>query len=259
MKKSILILPLVFVFLFASCTASVQLPLDPGVDVTGPAVTETAEPAPEETQAPEPTQVPEPTPYVIVNGSSPIVYPAKMELSEEEQEIADRCYELFKQEYPLFADTPRELIREYVHTDDYLSVTFIFCLGGYSLYNCQFSTSPRNPKGEWSCDDTNCEVFHDKVLTEDQVAAIKSMLFDSVSAYIDEYHLDKGDLSLDKVRIYWQYYNDKLTAEFEQIAYVTADTTKDFGCGDHAHVFGLVQVDFTENGIRLTDLGARGS
>ena len=117
MKKSILILPLVFVFLFASCTASVQLPLDPGVDETGPAVTETDEPAPEETQAPEPTQVPEPTPYVIVNGSSPIVYPAKMELSEEEQEIADRCYELFKQEYPLFADTPRELIREYVHDE----------------------------------------------------------------------------------------------------------------------------------------------
>jgi len=51
----------------------------------------------------------------------------------------------------------------------------------------------------------------------------------------------------------------RLCASSEFIAYVGDHTLKEYGCGDHAHIFGNVIVEFTDNGISLTDLGVVGT
>lgn len=224
MKKLLTIPALILVLLLASCTAS------------------------------------SPAPQASGSGNSNIACPEKEELSPEMQALADRYYEELKDNYPEFYAIPRELLSEYVCSDDYLTVAFGFCLGGYATeYNCEFSTSPAYPDGHWDMFGEEFSPFSNCVLTADEVAEIKTMLFDSISAYIGEYRLDPRELSAETVRLTWNVIDGKLYACTEEIAAVTDETTREFGCGDHAHVFGKVLVEFTEGGAVLTDMGASGS
>ncbi|MBQ1520561.1 MAG: hypothetical protein IIZ56_03700, partial [Clostridia bacterium] len=57
--------------------------------------------------------------------SASAVRPEKFELTEKEQELADRYYELLKEQYPEFAAIPRELLKERVFIgEEYFDVSF---------------------------------------------------------------------------------------------------------------------------------------
>ena len=266
MKNSICILLIILMLLFVSC-ASPAAPTA-NSDVTEPAAinTEAAEPTPDETEVPLPTpdetEVPLPTPFMLENDNSPIIYPEKKALSAEDQELADRCYALLEEEYPEFYKIPRELMLERVDRDGkYYSVEFIFCLGGCSTFaTYKFATAHPYPEGKWFTygDIYGYEFTPDSVLTEAEVAMIKTLIADSISAYIDENKLKTTEVSTEKMHLMWTVFEGKLCAMSEEIAYVTDETTEKYGCGDHAHVLGLVFVDFTPDGAQLTDRGAIG-
>ena len=246
MKKLVSII-LCAMMLIALSACGETLPADPSSALNG-----TADPtaAPAVTPTPDPTAAPD-----------PVAYPKKTELSAEEQALADKYYELLKDACPEFYAIPRELINETVFVDSEGDVTvdYWFCIGGCRTdYRCSFDTSSVFPEGNWTVFGEEFAPIADRVLTEGQMASVKQMIFDSVSAWINEKHLENGLSSIDDVIIFWTVNEGKLCADTEVIAHVGPDTEETFGCIDHAHVFGRVQVDFTDSGVELTDLGAFG-
>ena len=199
------------------------------------------------------------TPASVSRNTDDDVYPQKNTLTEEEQAFADRAYALLKEQYPEFYRIPRALLNESVYIGDFQRVQFSFCLGGYRTdYSCLYSVDSQNPDGQWEQYGEELAPFSDLVMKKEDLASLKAMLIASVSAWIEENRLT-GAPTDETLNLYWTLDEGKLYAETEVIAAVTEETTKEFGCGDHAHVFGSVLVEFTDGGVRLTDLGANGS
>ena len=192
--------------------------------------------------------------------SASAVRPEKFELTEKEQELADRYYELLKEQYPEFAAIPRELLKERVFIgEEYFDVSFQFCLGGAETnYECTYSTSPAYPEGKWEMFGNDYAQFASRTLSESELESLKNMLYDSMNAWIEDRGLEKGDLSPEDLQLYWAIEDGGLCACAEEIVSVQAQGTTEYGCGDHAHVFGKVLVEFTDNGVKLTDLGTSG-
>ena len=67
--------------------------------------------------------------------------------------------------------------------------------------------------------------------------AIREDLAKQVIDYIEEYKLE-NKVTPDKLLIFCQDYDGKLSFCTEWIANVTDQTTKEVGCFDHEHVFG---------------------
>lgn len=229
----------------------------PGLIPSASVGTEAPTAVPTEAPAQAPTEAPTPGPDADWDA---VVYPEKAEMTEEEQAIADRYYEELKEVYPEFANIPRELLSERVSIDEYTDVTFTFCLGGCPTdYKCVFSTSPRFPEGQWYMYGEEYAGFADRVLTKGEMASIRTMLFNSVSAFVEENKLDGSGLNADEIHVCWYLHDGKLYALTEYIANVTQETTETFGCLSHAHVFGRVLVEFAEGGAVLTDNEGIGS
>lgn len=190
------------------------------------------------------------------NPASPVIKADKRLLDEAQQKIADHYYELMKERYPAFGEIPREMLDEFVYEGDYLSVSFTFCLGGEPTnYRCEFSTSPLHPEGKWDICGEQYALFAGCALTEADLSAINAMLAQSMKTWAKERYLDGAEPG----NLYWSVVDGKLYAFAEAIGDVTEEATETFGCGDHAHIFGEVLVEFSDGKVTLTDLGANGS
>lgn len=250
MKKPISILLCTLMLITLAACGEGKLPETPP---SGPKETEAPTAAPTQAPTEAPTPVPPADPEAVV-------YPEKPRMTNEEQAVADKYYEELREVYPDFARIPRELLRESVSVDRYTSVIFTFCLGGRATnYRAMFSTGPRFPEGKWSIEGEDYAEYAGCVLTEGELASIRAMMFDSVSAYVEENKLDGSGLNAEDLLFAWQQKDGKLYAFSEFIANVTPETTASYGCVSHAHVFGSVLVEFTEGGAVLTDNGASGS
>ncbi len=179
--------------------------------------------------------------YDVRTESDQYVTCEKKIYSSEEQAIIDHYYDEMVLKYPEFGMIPREMLREYIYQYEHLTVSFTFCLGGIPTdCKCTYRTSPRCPEGEWEIEENVFKKFYHSGLTEKQMNDIRAQLYSQVKEYIDEYNLDKTGVSLENTGIFWGVSDGKPFAGTEYIADVTLFTTKKFGCGDHAHVFGSV-------------------
>lgn len=188
------------------------------------------------------------------------------EHTAEEQAIIDKYYQEMCGQYPSFASIPRENLREIYYRSaesEYFDVRFQFCLGGVGTgCECRFATSPRYPEGKWDIDENEFSRFYDRTMTGEQMADIRHRLYEGVESYYDRNHLknkDGSELTEDSIYLVWQYRDGKFYASTEQIGYVTLLTVKKYGCGDHAHVFGNVEIDFDASPIRIGDAEVTGS
>lgn len=188
--------------------------------------------------------------------------PIQEEQNDFEQRIIDRYYEEMVSLYPQFGTIPREMLKEYYYKtidgEDF-RVGFIFCFGGIPTdCSCTFSTSPRHPEGEWRVEEDEFSQFYQRGLDEGTMRQIRTYLAKGITEFVDMYHLKKTDLSSENISVYWQIKDGKIYACSEHIAYTTSSTTKMFGCGDHAHVFGKVLVELTDDTVQLTAYRASG-
>ena len=201
------------------------------------------------------------------NPPAPDAVPAPQpEHTAEEQAIIDKYYQEMCAQYPSFASIPRENLREIYYKSsesEYFNVMFQFCLGGVGTgCECRFATSPRYPEGKWDIEENEFSRFYDRTMTGEQMADIRHCLYEGVKSYYDRNHLKNKDgceLTEDSIYLVWQYRDGKYYASTEQIGYVTLLTTKKYGCGDHAHVFGSVTVDMTPGAFALSHCTVSGS
>ena len=186
---------------------------------------------------------------------------AKRDLTPEEQKIAEDYYAQMIEKYPSFASVPREMLDEFVYQDEYLSVEFTFCLGGFPTdCSCQFHTSPRYPDGVWSVEEDAFAQFYTRGLTESELYEIQSSLFQAFRAYAETYKLSFPDTVLpEEIPIFWTVTDGETCAYSEYIASVTPETVRSFGCGDHAHIFASVRLQLSGEQLTLTPLPAYGS
>lgn len=81
---------------------------------------------------------------------------------------------------------------------------------------------------------------HQKDDLKARLVEAREELAKQIQSQIDEYKLQQSDELLEC--IFWQDEDGGLYLCAEHIACVTDKTTKQFGCGDHAHLFGRVKV-----------------
>ena len=81
---------------------------------------------------------------------------------------------------------------------------------------------------------------HQKDDLKARLVEARDELAKQIQSQIDEYKLQQSDELLEC--IFWQDEDGGLYLCAEHIACVTDKTTKQFGCGDHAHLFGKVKI-----------------
>lgn len=183
------------------------------------------------------------SPFDAVQASGDeLVKPDKTAFEPEKQALADEYYLKMKEQYPEFGQIPRDLLFEHVFIDDegYFSVEFEFCYGGARTdCSCRFSSPNQTyPEGRWTLHENGFKKFYKTGITMHEMKAIREDLTNQVINYINEYKLANSGVTPDNIMIFLQDYDGKLSICTEWIASVTDQTTKEFGCGDHAHVFG---------------------
>jgi hypothetical protein len=198
-----------------------------------------------------------------VSGGTPLPEAPKHYGSEEDRALADKCYEEMKTVFPEFAKIPRRQLAETVtRNDGYFTVSFRFWLGGtQTMDRCTFSTGPRFPDGRWSYPDDSLREYYGFDFTEEEMKQIRSMLLPQIREFLKENKLSEADnypLSEETLDINWTVADGRLIAVSEYIGYVTPETKKQFGCGDHAHIFANVFVDISDGKITLSANGPSG-
>lgn len=198
-----------------------------------------------------------------VSGGTPLPEAPKHYDSEEDRALADKCYEEMKTVFPEFAKIPRRQLAETVtRNDGYFTVSFRFWLGGTeTMDRCTFSTGPRFPDGRWSYPDDSLREYYGFDFTEEEMKQIRSMLLPQIREFLKENKLSEAEnypLSEEALDINWTVADGRLTAVSEYIGYVTPETKKQFGCGDHAHIFANVFVDISDGKITLSANGPSG-
>ncbi len=198
-----------------------------------------------------------------VSGGTPLPEAPKHYGSEEDRALADKCYEEMKTVFPEFAKIPRRQLAETVtRNDGYFTVSFRFWLGGTeTMDRCTFSTGPRFPDGRWSYPDDSLREYYGFDFTEEEMKQIRSMLLPQIREFLKENKLSEAEnypLSEETLDINWTVADGRLTAVSEYIGYVTPETKKQFGCGDHAHIFANVFVDISDGKITLSANGPSG-
>ena len=197
--------------------------------------------------------------FVSCGGADgPFVGPAKKEFSQEEQKTLDQYYDKMISRYPRFAAIPRKLLLESIYkpkNSEYWEVSFTFCFGGIPTdCVCTFSTSPRYPAGHWELKENEFSAFYQSGLDESTMTKIQTSLAKGISECIEANHLEKASISAENLPIYWEIEDGKIYAGCEVISNVTPDTTNQYGCGDHAHVFGKILVEPSNGTARLGDV-----
>lgn len=163
----------------------------------------------------------------------------------EKREILDQYYDQMVVKYPEFGKIPREMLQEdiseEISEDKFFKVSFTFYFGGRPTgCKCTFSREPYSAEGKWELEENEFKKFYQSGLTEEQMAELEEMAYLQIDAYIEKYKLKRSD---DRMGIYFTVVNGEPCAQSESIADVTPFTTKEFGCGDHAHIFGTVVID----------------
>ena len=180
--------------------------------------------------------------------------PQKETVSTEDQAILDRYYTEMKEKYPEFGAIPREMLVENVNYVDgvFRGVTFAFYLGGFRTgCQCMYSVMGNMDNDYWSLHENAFKKYYNTVFPETTAAEIRSKLTAQVREYIDANKLDGSGLTEDSLYLYWKDDDGKLSVNTEFIANVTPETTRHYGCGDHAHIVGRVYVEFGDE-IKLT-------
>lgn len=187
--------------------------------------------------------------------------PQKEAVSAEDQALLDRYYAEMKQKYPEFGAIPREMLVEQVRYNEgiFQGVTFAFYFGGFRTgCQCIYSVSDSLVNDGWRLHENSFKKYYNTVFPETTAAEIRNTLTAQIREYIDANKLDGSGLTEDSLYLYWQDNDGKLCVETEYIASVTPETTTNYGCWDHAHIFGRVYVEFG-NEIKLTFDGVGGS
>ncbi len=184
------------------------------------------------------------------------VKPVKKELTEKQQETADKCYKDLVSKHERLAVIPREMLYENVYSiENTQYVTFAFCLGGIAT-NCKFQyvKKPGETEGSWTIqEDDMYKQFYTTGITAEAMDAIRTAIEEDIDKSINEYHLKKDETSEDGLRIYWNKNDKGLFAQAECIANVTEKTTKKFGCGDHSHIFGNVFFEIADGNLKIVE------
>lgn len=134
------------------------------------------------------------------------VKPDKEPLSSEQQEIADRYYELMLREYPSFKAIPREMLSEAVYqgVDGYMSVKYTFCLGGIPTdCHADFSKGPDDPEGRWYKSENIFMKYYSTGLTEKQMTEMRAEIEKQILQLVDEYKLKREGMEEETV-LYWR-------------------------------------------------------
>lgn len=205
--------------------------------------------SPSDPPAETPVETPVETPryYVSAQRDPSVEYITckKTQYSAEKQAMLDQYYDQMVLEFPKFGEIPREMLLESVSNDisddKFFEVTFTFCFGGRPTgCRCTFSREPRATQGKWELEEDEFKKFYQSGLTSDQMAELQKMVRSQINERIEKYKLDKNDRPSG---MYLYVVNGEPCAQEESIADVTVLTTKEFGCGDHAHLFGTVILD----------------
>ncbi|MBQ7699825.1 MAG: hypothetical protein IJT49_05735 [Clostridia bacterium] len=187
---------------------------------------------------------------VVPASGDELVKPDKTVFTPDKQALADEYYLKMKELYPEFGQIPRDMLLEYVFIweDGYFTVEFEFCYGGAQTdCRCRFSTSPKYPEGCWTLQENGFKKFYQTGITAAEMKKIREDLAKQVIDYINEYKLE-NKVTPDKLLIFCQDYDGKLSICTEWIAKVTEQTTTQFGCFDHAHVFGEYVIEDYKGG-----------
>ena len=92
-----------------------------------------------------------------------------------------------------------------------------------------------------------------EAFSDQETSEIRSMLWRSICGYIDVCKLDCSDKpDSDALVMFWEQDGGQLLARAEWIADVTSWTTREFGCINHAHIYGRVTVSFSGDRMVLT-------
>lgn len=173
------------------------------------------------------------------------VKPDKEPLSSEQQEIADRYYELMLREYPSFKAIPREMLSEAVYqgVDGYMSVKYTFCLGGIPT-DCyaDFSKGPDDSEGKWYKSENIFMKYYSTGLTEKQMTEMRAEIENQILQLVDEYKLKREGMEEETV-LYWRIEKGRMNLIGEYLAPVIPETVRWFPCGDHAHLFGYAALE----------------
>lgn len=188
---------------------------------------------------------------VIPASGDELVKPDKTVFTPDKQALADEYYLKMKELYPEFGQIPRDMLFEYVFIGEegFFTVEFEFCYGGAQTdCRCRFSTSPKYPEGRWTLYENGFKKFYQTGITAEEMKAIRIDLAGQVIDYINEYNLENAGVTPDGILIFLQDYQGKLSVCTEWIAKVTDQTTMQFGCGDHAHVFAEYVIEDYKGG-----------
>ena len=188
------------------------------------------------------------------------IKPPQKDHTPEEEQTIDYYYGELIRLYPRLAVIPREMLRTSVDMGEYPRVKFAFYFGGLRT-ECEFifSSGPAIPEGHWRISEDEFSQYYGRGLTEEQMDGICSAIIQSIGKFVEEKKLDGSDLSVDECAFYWQVTKEEqifLTAEY--IASKTPQTTKNLGCGDHAHDFARALVDLSSDDITFTAYPASG-
>ena len=182
--------------------------------------------------------------FVNADTASPDQYItcSKESYSDQEQSLLDHYYDKMLLEFPEFGKIPREMLYEKIIWDNEdMEVSFTFYFGGRSTdCECTFRKTKTNPEGEWELKEDAFKKFYQSGLSKAQMEELEAMAAEQIDAYIEKHRLKP---SKDKTGIYFQVVDGEPCVCMECIADVTLFTTKEYGCGDHAHVFGTVILD----------------
>lgn len=174
--------------------------------------------------------------------------PVKQALSAEDQSLVNSCYRELCRRYPHFGAIPREMLLESVNRGRdgaVVAVRFTFCLGGIQTdCECTYFPASLHSGSRWELREDEFRKYYQSGLTEAEMSRIKAELTGQIRAQIESYHLALQEPLEDEIHLYWSADPDgRLCAMAECIAGVTPQTTREFGCGDHAHLFGKVPID----------------
>ena len=258
--KRALIISLAVILLFAAASCGKAEPQSAEQTDSATAAEMTEEETAEKTEAETVAETEEETVY-----SDPLVFalngdyvkPDKIKHSEEYQKIADLCYNDLIKKYERLAVIPREMLMENITDEDGVKhVRFTYYLGGVQT-DCSFECSvyPENKIDAWKVRDTKYyREFYTAGIPEEAVTAITSILKKETTDCMKENFLTENERNgVDDLHFYWSVNENGACARTEYIAFTTDKTTKQFDCGNHSHIIGFVNIEVTDEGLKLSD------
>ena len=264
MRKIVLVLIIVtLLFSAVSCTNAEPVSTVQTDDMTE-AETENEETAEAETEAETKAETEAETEEETVY-SDPLVFaldgdyvkPNKIKHSEEYQTIADLCYNDLIKRYERLAVIPREMLMENITDEDGVKhVRFTYYLGGVQT-DCSFECSvyPENKIDAWKVRDNKYyREFYTVGIPKEAMDAIESILKKETKDCMKENFLTENNRTgVDDLNVYWSINENGACARTEYIAFTTDKTTKQFDCGDHSHIIGFVNIEVTDEGLKLSN------